>query len=404
MTHERATRRHGVAGLYFVAGGFRAAQNMALTSLALVVHAQLHRGANTIGVLSAIGGIVLVLATLGISARLAPRHLEAAIAFGLVLLAASLLVVAGTSSLWMLLLAVVLLGVSGGLVMPSLAGAVQRAASQGSTNPERALAVYTLVLSISLAVGPLLEAGILDLARQDLRWPFLLFAFLPVAALALVAVRLRDAAALEASGPRPPRPPKVPLRELLTPGVRRAFLGQLMYSVPFAAVTVFGAEAARVDVHATASEAQLAFTVFFTVSLTARALVAWRSPIVRKGPLYLGSGILTALGVLLLAVSHSLVGFLVGMALLGIPHGLLFPISLASLADSLPEHALPRANSLLMGSTNVVGIAAPPILGVVAAASGYATMLLVVLVPVVPLLLALVATTPRVRALREPRP
>jgi MFS family permease len=209
--------------------------------------------------------------------------------------------------------------------------------------------------------------------------------------------RRREALALtarmDANGEaKPPHPPATErVRLLRTPEVVKALLAQLMYAVPFAALTVFGAEVARVTDQATAAQAQLAFTVFFVFSLSCRGLVAWRSPIFHKGIIYVISGLLTIMGLTFIVAGHSFTLFLVGMVILGIPHGVIFPLVLSALSSSLPADQLPRANSLLMGSSNIVGIVAPFILGVIAAATSYRFMMGTVLIPVILVFVVFVA-------------
>jgi len=380
---------HTVFGLYTVAGFYRGAQNMALTTLALIIKEDLGYGAGTIGIISALSGIVLVLVTLSISARLKPAQLERAVLFSLVALAVGLVTIGVSHSIYLTTFATVLLGIAGGLGMPGLAGSVQLAAGDGSANPQRILAIYTLVLSMSLAVGPLLEAGLLDATHQDVRWPFIAFTVLPLLALVIMVSRRREAMALAAKAAASGEPPTAGqpvserIRLLQTPEVVKALFAQLMYAVPFAALTVFGAEVARVTDRATAAQAQLAFTVFFVFSLSCRGLVAWRSPVRRKGLAFGVSGLFTIVGLAFIVVGHSFLLFLVGMIILGVPHGAIFPLALSALSGSLPPDQLPRANSLLMGSSNFIGIIAPPILGLIAAATTYRLMMTTVLVPVV---------------------
>ncbi|MCI2975389.1 MAG: MFS transporter [Ferrimicrobium sp.] len=380
---------HTVFGLYTVAGFYRGAQNMALTTLALIIKEDLGYGAGVIGIVSALSGIILVLVTLSISARLKPAHLERAVLYSLIALAISLVIIGVSHSIYLTAFATILLGVAGGLGMPGLAGSVQLAAGESAANPQRILAIYTLVLSMSLAVGPLLEAGLLDATHQDVRWPFIAFTALPLLALVIMVSRRREAMALSAKAAATNKPPadhqlnSERIRLLKTPEVVKALFAQLMYAVPFAALTVFGAEVARVTDRATAAQAQLAFTVFFVLSLSCRGLVAWRSPVPRKGLAYAVAGLFTIVGLSFIIAGHSFVLFLVGMIILGLPHGAIFPLALSALSSSLPPEELPRANSLLMGSSNLIGIVAPPVLGLIAAATTYRLMMTTVLVPVV---------------------
>jgi len=103
-------------------------------------------------------------------------------------------------------------------------------------------------------------------------------------------------------------------------------------------------------------------------------------------------------GLLLAAAAPSFGVFLLAMALLSVPHGAIFPVVLSMLAESLDPIALPKANSYLIGVSNVVGIGAPAALGAIAAWLGYRGMELVTLLPTAILLGVLWAMVRRSRA------
>ena len=165
-----------------------------------------------------------------------------------------------------------------------------------------------------------------------------------------------------------------------------------MYQVPFIGLSVFGASIARTVDHASAASAELAFTSFFAASFVTRVVVVMRSPLVAKRGLLIGSGFATLAGLVAIAMTHSLAGFMIGMAVLGIPHGVILPVALGLLGESLPLDALPRANSVLIGSSNAIGILVPPVLGRIASASSYSVMVFAIIVPVVALFALVVAT------------
>ncbi len=360
---------------------------MALTTLALLARDTLHVGPSTIGVLGAVAGLTMVAATAGISARLRPEQLEHSVEAGTFLLVLSLVIFALGPSVLVLGFATVLLGISGGLAFPGLTGTVQRAARQTGINVERSTAIFSLVLSASLAIAPLIESEILSLSHQDTRVPFAAFAALPAIAGFLVSHRRRTAIEVSA----PPHS-ATRFRLLQDPSARLAFAGQLMYQVPFVGLSVFGASIARTVDHASAASAELAFTSFFAASFVTRVVVAMRSPLVGKRGLLIGSGFATLAGLVAIAMTHSLAGFMIGMAVLGIPHGVILPVALGLLGESLPPDALPRANSVLIGSSNAMGILVPPVLGRIASGSSYSVMVFAIVVPVVALFALVVAT------------
>ena len=91
---------------------------------------------------------------------------------------------------------------------------------------------------------------------------------------------------------------------------------------------------------------------------------------------------LTAAGLVLLGTGHGLIVLMVAMGVLGVPHGLTFPLALALVADATPVADLPRANATLLGSTNLVSVIVPLVLGAIVPAVGYRGMMLAILVPV----------------------
>ncbi len=410
---------------------FRMTQNMATTTVSLLAGEAVHLGATAVGVLGAVLGLMVALVTLLLSRRV-PHHRAATSAvWGMTGLAGSLLVLAAAPSFGVLAGGVVLLGAAGGVAMPGLLNAI---VSSAGRDRERIIAVYTVTLSVSLAIGPLLETVVLSAAHQNVRVPYVVFAGFPVvgAALLVAARRGRGAATSPTEGggaawggPEPDRPsdPEQPSAGddgdrdaatalvadaagdvadepagragprdrrrrgwraglLATPDGRTALVSQLLYAVPFSGVTVFGALVARRGFGATPAQAQLGFTVFFVCSLAARAAVAWRAPIVAKRALLWVSAGLTAAGLVLLGTGHGLIVLMVATGVLGVPHGLTFPLALALVADATPVADLPRANATLLGSTNLVSVIVPVVLGAVVPAMGYRGMMLAILVPV----------------------
>ncbi len=406
---------------------FRATQNMAQTTFSLLGREDLGLKAGTLGLLAALAGLAMVVVTLRFASRVAPGKARAAAAAGSLVLAGALAVFVFASSLGPFAAAVIALGIAGGVGFPALTSAF---GSAEGAQREQALALFALTLSASLALGPLMETLVLDLHHQDLRAPFAVFVVFPLLGAALLARPARrskrmslsgggegtgtigDAApgAIAGTGPEPgpsgagssgagpsgagpsgaggaawsqARRPRFGLELWQTPGGRLALTAQLLYAVPFAGVTVFGALVARVAFGVTPGEAQLAFTAFFATSFAARALVVWRAPVTRKRAVFQISGAMTVTGLVLLGVGHGLPLLLVAMAVLGLPHGFTFPLALALVAEAAPPGGLTRANAVLLGASNLTGVIAPVVLGALVQPAGYRGMVLLILVPVV---------------------
>lgn len=392
-------KARAVALLLAVTMLFRGSQNMAQTTLSILARERLDLVPGVIGVLTAASALAGVAATVLLAPRVHAQRRAAAVMAALGILTASLVCFATARSLLQLTLAALLLGVGGGLAMPTLA---TMAGSGDGTNRDRDLALYTVALSLSLAVGPLVEALVLRVSNQSLLATFLAFACFPALGVGL----------LEARGSRAPRPAERPPQPVARGAGYRALLGNrswrlaltgtLLYQVPFAAVVTFGGAMAREAAHASPAQAEVAFGAFFALSLATRAWLVWRAPIVHKlGLLRLGAA-LTAAGLVLLALANSMGSFVAAMAILGLPHGLIFPVALGLIAEGTESHELARANAGLLAAANVVNVAVPSLLGAIADLSGYRAMALTVLVPVAGFAALLVAPAGRSGAARTP--
>lgn len=411
----------------------RSGQNAAQTTFPLIGKDLLGLSSTVLGVVVAAAGLAGVsCSTLVVGRQPAHRSLTlVAIGQGLGLLAFVVFALpTGTPGL---VLGALALGAGGGLIFPALMTTV--GSSGRSPLRAKALAVFAVALSTSLVVGPLVEAGVLHLLHGSLRGTFAALIPLPAGATLLAAraamgsrshrteQRARHLTDENApTGPRAPasEPPampggpavdaeieqideRVPATVSTTsapsagphqqppmmaplwrqPAFRIATSTMLTYQVPFVALVAFGGVLAhRVD-HASAADVEVAFGVFFALSLSVRAALAWRIHGAGSHRILTGAVVATVLGVAIIGSVHSYPLLLLGMAVLGVPHGTTFPMASALLADHTPATALPRANGRLMAVTNAATIAVPFVAGVLASAFGYGMMFLLLEVPVV---------------------
>ena len=157
---------------------------------------------------------------------------------------------------------------------------------------------------------------------------------------------------------------------------------QLLYAVPFSAVTVFGALLARHDYGLSPAGTQLAFSAFFVASLLGRLAITRRSPVPAKHRVLLGAALVTAVGMVVLSLGGSPLVLFTAMVVLGVAHGVTFPLALALVAESVPSEQLAAANASLFAATNLVSVTAPILLGQIVEHAGYPAMCLAVLGPV----------------------
>lgn len=376
---------------------FRASQNAAQTTLSLLGRQAHGLSVPAVGLVSALVGLLAALSTVVVGRVVPAAAVRRVLVGGLVVATAGFPALALAPDMALYLAGAVLLGLGGGIVFPCLTTAVGQRAD---ARRDRDLATLALALSASLTVGPLAEAALLSMPGGSPGTA--LAAFTAVSSLAVLSAQGARRAGRRAR--RPDEPLEIALADTAapTPGDavepdlgarswspwrdrrwRLALSAQLMYQVPFLGVVVYGVLVARSVYGLSGSEAQLGFTAFFACSLGSRALVAWASPVRAKRLVLLASALVTVCGVALLGAGAGTWAYFVAMATLGVPHGLTYPLALASVADAAPGHALARANAALGATSSVVGVVVPVVLGQLAAHLGERAMVLSMLVPVV---------------------
>ncbi len=359
----------------FATGLYRASQNAAQTTLSLIAHDVLHIGPSLIGIAVTIAGLTSAGASLLIAGRLRSHQLKGAILASLLLGALSIGLYYIASNVIIFIAASVTIGISGGLAMPTLA---TLATTSKNISPARGVAAYTAALSASLAVGPLYETFILKSSHENVR--IALMAFMPFPIIGFILILFGIKAAQNVRSTSKAKGGSLQIRQSIP--IRLAISAQLLYQAPFVAVVAFGALIARYSFGASSSTAQLGFTIFFVLSFASRVILLWKPDILPPTRLLKVSALLTLIGVTMLALMHGEALLIVSMALLGIPHGVTYPVSLALLAKWTSQDTRTQANAALSSVTSFVGVLLPFILGLLAASFGYRVMVGLVLIPV----------------------
>ncbi|MFZ0499368.1 MAG: MFS transporter [Steroidobacteraceae bacterium] len=374
------------AGLLIATGSFRSAQNMAQTTFSLLGMSFGFSGA-AIGAVAAGSNLIAVLTMLLVTAHLATSSAQRAIFVGLLFMAASLASFLAPSPI-MLLVGSLLLGIAGGLVLPSAATAIGDLASSGGDRSRaargRALAVLALVLSISLALGPLYESLVLSVTHERLQAAYL--AFLPVLLIGAVVARGRRTTAAVPAASGTFWESMASLGSLFRNREwSLAVCGQAIYMVPFALVVVFAGLLGSSLYHASASTTEIGIALFFIVSFLCRAALTRRPAVGHRVKLFALCVVATLCGIALLAVGHGIGLFMVALAVLGAPHGLTYPLALGLVSDAVPIEELSRANAGFQAVSNLISVVVPFVFGVVIDQFGDRAVLLCAAIPVVPL-------------------
>jgi DHA1 family multidrug resistance protein-like MFS transporter len=214
---------------------------------------------------------------------------------------------------------------------------------------DRNIAFFTSALSLSLIVGPLLQAFLISATGS---FVLSMTFFAPLLFLgALVSTRLSTQDEFEI------RPE---LSSFNFTRNRKYLIGlvtQLVYTIPFAVMLNFGGIFARSAVGASYIDVEFLFGAFFASSFLSRVALSLRG-FSKTGAVIL-SIVLTLAGVPLLALVPGELALAIAFTVLGIPHGLIYPVASSYVAQGVERNKLPMANSVtaaVAGFTNLVSV------------------------------------------------
>ncbi|BDC19013.1 MFS transporter [Acidianus sp. HS-5] len=262
-----------------------------------------------------------------------------------------------------------LAGISFGLILPNLITSASLV--EDKKTAERLLGLYSASLSISLIIGPSLETYILHLTGS---YKMVFLTFVP---LALIGAGI----AWTIKFPNVKRE-KYGLSALKNKGFITSVLSITTYNVPFAAFTAFLTIYAIEKFHVSSAIGYSAYIPFFTLSFLTRSFMTIRPFNSLKYPLLISIVITTfGLGFMVFAPSFTL--FLIMMALLGIPHGSIFPMSTVMIARATTQEERNAVNSYFLAYNNILFTTIPAIIGFLSEFIGLGSSMLLLEIPVI---------------------
>ncbi|BDC18601.1 MFS transporter [Acidianus sp. HS-5] len=308
----------------------RASNNMLVTTLPLIAKYYFHFSSVLIGVISSLALLSAFIASGLVNSRLtSPLRREAfiisSIAYAVIF---PFFYFSNSYNVWILTSVV---GFSLGMVMPNII--TSAGLFQDQKTRERMLSLYTLALSTSLILGPLIESAIL--LRFNLFQAFLFFSiFAGLVALSSFTVKF----------PNEDSEKRIKVNTWNNHGFRLSIFLNLMYALPFGTLTTFGGIYAVDSFHASYSLATALFGMFFATSFLGRLMMTIFPPRDLGLPIWISAS-LTIVGLAMVFLSNSLIFYIIALIVLGIPHGLTYPTSLIALTRSFSENERNIANS-----------------------------------------------------------
>lgn len=359
--------------LVAMALSMRSTNNMVSTTVPILAKYTLNFSNLLVGAVAATGYLATLVSTSFINPALysSLRRKVFIIANFAIVLSLILFSKSNPATVWV---ASVLVGISFGIVLPNV---ITSASIHGDARvQERLLSIYSVSLSMSLIVGPAIETFLLSFL--DYRDVFL--AFIPVSLIGLVLsffiafpdvkVETRGRAALNNSG------------------FLSSILSITTYNVPFAAITSFLAIFAIEAFSVSRNVAYSIYLYFFVVSLITRFYMAARPFRYLKLPL-ITSVVLTVFGLSMIHFANSLLFLIIIVALLGIPHGAIFPMSMIMIARGTNKEERNAVNSYFLAYVNVLFTIVPILFGFLSSYIGYQNSFLVMAIPPVVALILL---------------
>lgn len=349
----------------------RASNNLIMTSVPLLVRYDFGFSQTLVGIISALSSVSTFLSTTFINAKLksSARRISFVLANALYAVALILFYLSTPYSVWIVTASA---GAILGLIMPNLV--TSASLFKDAVLRERVLALYTVSLSLSLICGPILESYLLTFV--SLRTVFLDFSLFGLLATILsVFIKFPED---RRKGER--------TDVLRNHGFQVSLFNVMAYNIPFAILLTFAGIYEKDTFGISLSLVSVLFSIFFAASFCTRLFLFIR-PARGVGRYMLGSMALSIAGIAIMIMSRNVLIFSVSLIMLGIPHGLSYPLSVLTISRSFrPEHRN-IANSYFYSIMMFVGIMLPLIGGFLVDTITFRGTLLIVVFIIVALLL-----------------
>ncbi len=223
---------------------------------------------------------------------------------------------------------------------------------------ERGLAAYSMALSLSLLIGPIIER--FSLSRVGNEGIFIEFFPLMVIA-SILSFKIKAPEIVEKRDVK---------GAITTPGFLASIISITAYNVPFAAFTVFMDIYTKEKFGVSSSFAYYVFIFFFAASLLTRIYMQFRPFKHLRIPLTFFI-MITVATFLIIGFVNNIYLYFALIAIMGIPHGGIFPIATILISRGTPRERLNAANSYFTSYNNILFLGVPPIFGYLSTQIGF---------------------------------
>ncbi|MCL4391478.1 MAG: MFS transporter [Candidatus Parvarchaeota archaeon] len=338
---------HIVLTIMIITFSIRASNNMLTTSIPLLVRYYFGFSQTEVGLIAALLSFTTFLTTAFLNARMsAERRRLAFILSNLIYMLVFLGVwVSNFYSIWLLS---AVMGVLLGFLMPNIITSAGLFKDLKTRN--RILSLYTVILSFSLIIGPMIESELLNFI--SIRQAFLVFALFGLVSFVL-SPYLRFPVE---------KKKKVKIRVFSNYGFRSALFNIMAYNIPFAVLIAFAGIYEKDTFAISFSLVTLIFSLFFLTSFLSRIYLSFK-PVSNLKFVMNFTILLTFIGITTMLLSKDLTVFIGAFLILGIPHGLAYPTSIVTIGRSFSTRFRNAANSYFFAIMMSVGVILPTLSG-----------------------------------------
>ncbi|MGC8995139.1 MAG: MFS transporter [Thermoplasmata archaeon] len=345
----------------------RIVNNMIVTTIPLFSKYELNFYNDEIGILTSLTFLMTLISTSLINPRMNARlrKIIYILSSFLIILILLMIFYSNGITIWIFSL---IAGFSYGLITPNIITSASMV--DDKLLAERLLAIYSLSLSLSLVLGPYLETYLLNF--YNYRYIFLLFTPL---AIPLFIFSFYSNFPEEKNE-------KYRLNEINKNSLFSAVINVMIYNIPFSIITVYASIYVIEIFHLSRSISYSVFIPFFTVSFFTRLYMAIK-PFKNLRIAISISTFLTVIGIIFLSFPFNIYTIFISMALLGIPHGTMYPISTIIISRSTKIEERNSINSYFVSFGNLIMVIVPPLYGYLFNYFGYKLMIATLIIPVI---------------------
>ncbi len=351
--------------LVFIALAYRSVNNMVLTTVPIFTRFDLTFSNFLSGSIVSFMNLSTFVSTLFLNPILKPKLRRKLFVLANLAIAVSLIIFSRSNavSVWAVSL---FAGFAFGLITPNVI--TSASLRWDNKTRERLLTLYTTGLSASLIIGPALETFMLS--RFGYRGVF--DGFIP---LALISLALSFLVKFPDSSDEHTKPKLFRSRAL-----RVSIYLNSTYSIPFAAIGAFLVIFSVEKFHVSATLAYSAFIPFFSVSFVTRAYMMLKPFNSLTLPLYISVAI-TLGGLLSFYFIDNFSLLFVDMALLGIPHGITFPLSAVIISRGTNVNERMHANSYMLAYGEFISVVTPALFAFLINVVGFSMIFSLLTIP-----------------------